>query len=138
FAVKYRPDGVVFVRDRLAAGRQIDDTEAGVRQPQRAVAMETEPIRSSMGNSVNHALQLGADHRCPGQIEDARYATHVDTRRCGSTGSAARMKADDPGLERELRKESCIIGSPQVQLRDRAHRTAGGPAAALEAAGPAV
>src|SRR3982751_1935727 len=52
-AVEYRPDRAVFVGDRLVSRGQVDDGQARVREPHRAVFEEPESIRAAMADGVD-------------------------------------------------------------------------------------
>ena len=71
-------DCPVLVEQRLVTGREIDDRQSTVAEPDPRLDMVAFAIRSPMTEDIGHAAQQGSiDLGLPAIVEDTRYAAHL-------------------------------------------------------------
>ena len=78
-AVDDDPQALVLAGDRLIAGRQVDDAEPGVAQPDPPIAGDPRPlsVRPAVGESEGRLLQGGGRDRSPRRVH-RHNPTHAE------------------------------------------------------------
>ena len=71
------PQGLVFVRDGLLAGAQVDDAQAGIAEPDVVVEVDAELVGSAMADRPEHRAEgRFVRGRSPSEIADSDDAAH--------------------------------------------------------------
>ena len=77
--VKNCPDSLVFIVDRLASAREIDDAEPPHAQPDTTLRIKAFIIWPAMDNCPAHMLELGCFNFLPFAPNQACYSAHEGT-----------------------------------------------------------
>ena len=76
-SIQYNPDGAIFVMDRLAARRQVDDAQSAHTQPNAPADVNAFIIRSAVHNGLAHVMnRCSVCHIGVFIADNACYAAH--------------------------------------------------------------